>query len=69
MLDFVKNNFSAHGMPLRNFIFEMNVLKVATKLGLREDNNERAHVLSISITRANHQIDIGINSTALMRTL
>ena len=56
-------------MSLRNFIFEMNVLKVATKLGLKENNNERAHVLSISITRANYQIDIGINSTALMGTL
>ena len=70
MLDFVKKKFSAHTMSLKNFIFEMNVLKVATKLGLKEDNNERAHVLSISITiRANYQIDIGINSTALMGTL
>ena len=69
MLDFVKNKFSAHGMSLRNFIFVMNVLKVATKLGLKENNNERAHVLSISITRANYHIDIGINSTALMGTL
>ena len=69
MLDFVKNKFCAHGMSLRNFIFEMNVLKVAAKLGLKENNNERAHVLSISITRANYQIDIGINSTALMGTL
>ena len=59
MLDFVKNKFSAHGMSLRNFIFEMNVLKLSTKLGLKEDNHERAHVLSISITRANYQIDIG----------
>ena len=69
MLDFVKNKCCAHGMSLRNFIFEMNVLKVSTKLGLKENNNERTHVLSISITRANYQIDIGINSTALMGTL
>ena len=69
MIDFVKNNFSTHGMSLRNFIFEMNVLKLATKLGLKENNNERAHVFSISITRAKYQIDIGINSTALMGTL
>ena len=61
--------FSAHGMSLRNFIFEMNVLKVSTKRELKENNNERAHVLSISITRADYQIDIGINSTALMGTL
>ena len=69
MIDFVKSKFFAHGMSLRNFIFEMNVLKVSTKLVLKENNNERAHVLSISITRANYQIDIGINSTALMGTL
>ena len=56
-------------MSLRNFIFEMNVLKLSTKLGLKENKNERAYVLSISITRANYQIDIGINSTALMGTL
>lgn len=47
MLDFVKNKFSTHGMSLKNFIFEMNVLKVATKLELKENNNERSHVLSI----------------------
>ena len=69
MLDFVKNKFSAHDMSLRNFIFEMNVLKVATKLGLKENKNERAHVLSVSITRAKYQIDIGINSTAFVGTL
>ena len=71
MLDFVKNKFSAHGMSLRNFIFEMNVLKVAAKLGLKENNlnnNERACVLSISITSAYYQIDIGIDSTALKGT-
>ena len=56
-------------MSLKNFIFEMNVLKVATKLGLKENNNERANVLSISITRANYQIDIGINGNALTGTL
>ena len=69
MLDFVRNIFSAHGISHRNFIFEMNVLKVATKIGLKENNNERAHVLSISITWANYQIDIGINSNALTGTL
>ena len=69
MLHFVKNKFCAHGMSLRNFIFEMNVLKVSTKLGLKENNNERAHVFSISITRAKYQIDIEINSTALTGTL
>ena len=69
MLDFVKNKFSTHGMSLKNFTFEMNVLKLSTKLGLKENNNERAHELSISITWANYQIDIGINSTALMGTL
>ena len=68
MLDFVRNKFSAHGISQRNFIFDMNVLKVATKLGLKENNNERANVLSISITWANYQIDIGINGKALTGT-
>ena len=44
------------------------MLKVATKLGLEENNNERANVLSISITWANYQIDIGINGKALTGT-
>ena len=44
MLDFVKNKFSAHDMSLRNFIFEMNVLKVATKLGLKENYLTKGHM-------------------------
>ena len=82
MLDFVRNIFSAHGISHRNFIFEMNVFKVATELGLKENivsrgtstnyeenNNQRAHVLSISVTWATYQIDIGINGNALTGTL
>ena len=37
MLDFVKNKFSTHVMSLKNFIFEMNVLKLSTKLGLKRE--------------------------------
>ena len=44
MLDFVKYKFSAHGISLRNFIFEMNMLKVSTKLRLEENNIIKGHM-------------------------